>query len=140
MFFYNNQQYNLIHEEVYMQIPEKIIQSFIDALEDQIAVIDHKGFVKYANLAWDRFHLENVETLTTAAFVGDHYLDTLFRKGNVDASEGVKGVVNKSVEEYVLTYSCRHFSGERWYQLILRRCLLSDNHEGLVLINRSIKN
>ena len=73
MFFYNNQQYNMIQEEVYMQSMEKFIQSFIDALEDQIAVIDHKGFMKYANLAWDRFHLENVETLTTAAFVGDHY-------------------------------------------------------------------
>jgi len=122
-----------------MRNHEIYIQSFVDAFDDQTAVINHDGVIQYTNGAWDAFHLENVEILTTAAFIGDHYLDTLISKGNLEASEGIKRVIDKNVEEYVLTYPCRSLSSESWFQLIVRRCLLNEFQEGLILVNRNIK-
>ena len=121
-----------------MRTKEIYIQSFIDSFDDQTAVINHEGIIQYTNVAWDSFHLEHVETLTTAAFIGDHYLDILSARGNRETWEGIKNVINKSVREYIFTYPCRNHSSEEWYQLIVRRCLLSENQEGLIIVNRNI--
>lgn len=115
------------------------IQNFIDVFKEQIAVVDQDGVIQYTNPSWDTFHLEKMSQITPV-FIGDSYLRLLKESGNTEILEGINNVVNRTLDEYIFPYSSYSFSNKSCYQMTVRRCLLNENYEGLVFINRDITN
>jgi hypothetical protein len=86
-----------------------------------IAVIDGSGKVMLVNAAWQAFAKANGATGENLISIGMNYLD-ICRKAAPDAEAaaayaGVAGVLDGSLRDFEMTYSCDGPSGPRRYQM-----------------------
>ncbi len=103
---------------------ENSFQKIIDALPDQIAIINQDGFIKYKNIAWDLFTLENGGLAETSG-IGVNYLDVLEKGNNTYEVNGIRQVMQQNIEEFSLEYPCPSPTEERWYCMHVKS--LADN-------------
>ena len=121
---------------------ETINESLLDALSDDVAVIDVTGRIVAVNHARKRSAKKNGEAKLGLASAGQNYLD-LCRKAieagtevGEEALRGVEGVLNGTAAQFSLEYP--HDSGKdrRWY-LLTATPLLTDVR-GAVISHRDI--
>ncbi len=113
------------------------IQIFIDALEDQIAILDQDGVILFTNRSWDSFCLENDGDLSQVS-TGINYLDGLKGSGLEVERNGIVNVLNGKIEEFTIAYPCHSLTEERWYSMSARRCLVNEEQQGLLIAHRNI--
>jgi PAS domain S-box-containing protein len=96
------------------------VQSIMNAYQANVAVLDHKGIIRYVNGAWRRFAKRHGLSSKTYG-VGLDYLDVCRRTGLKDADTAmavgrqIRRLLNGNSTKFEQVYSCR-FAGKRhWY-------------------------
>lgn len=113
------------------------IQSVLDAINANIAVIDEKGTILFVNLGWKRFADENGAN-TENYWLGLNYLDFCSGSANECSPEGskitklIKELIVGTSSEFILEYPCHNSSEERWSEV--RGALFHLSGESRVLL------
>ena len=101
--------------------PQVLLEDVLDAVPQQVAVLDQKGVITYANSAWERFaedgppsharrgadYLNVCKEAQSRAGEDAAYLQQVYR--------GLSNVLEGVSEHFTLEYACRTDSGERWF-------------------------
>lgn len=102
---------------------EELTRQILQALPAQIVVLDHRGRIRFANHAWERFAAENGANGVPSVGVGADYLEACRRPAAdgdrlaKDALEGILSVMQGRQAQYVMEYPCDSSSERRWYQM-----------------------
>ncbi len=104
---------------------KKLVQSTIDSLSAHIAVLDHKGEIKYTNKAWRNFGLNNTPDSKKQELdmIGYNYIDVcknatgFSSSGAKDAGEGIREVIQGESELFTMEYPCHSPEEKRWFLL-----------------------
>ncbi|WP_282608603.1 sensor domain-containing diguanylate cyclase [Pelagibius sp. Alg239-R121] len=106
-------------------IPEKdpesgYLKGILDALPDQIAVIDEHSVIEWVNNAWERFYQENGGS-RDITWSGLKYLACCEHEdvsGDPEVAaliRGVRGVLDKSFDRFDFAYPCDSPAERRWF-------------------------
>ena len=96
------------------------LQSVVDALPQNVAVLDRAGIVTQVNAAWREFATENGGNALLADGTGLNYLDAL-RKAPAndpharDALAGLDAILNGTLATFSLIYPCHSRHKKRWF-------------------------
>lgn len=102
---------------------EALNKSVLQALANQIAVLNQDGTILAVNDAWTKFAQENGNTSLTGAEVGCNYLDECkraFQRGDKNAMvayNGILSVIQSRRETFSLEYPCHSPSVNRWFTM-----------------------
>ena len=121
---------------------ETLNESLLDALSDEVAVIDVSGRIVAVNDAWKRFATNNGDPKLGHAVVGRNYLDVW--RGSAEAGaelaeealRGIEGVLNGTTAQFSLEYACPSRTERRW--LLLTATPLLTDVRGAVISQRDI--
>ncbi len=96
------------------------LQSVVDALPQNVAVLDAHGIVTQVNAAWRAFATDNGGSQALSSGTGLNYLDALRRAPASDvtakaALDGLGAVLAGSRAHFELTYPCHSKSRKRWF-------------------------
>jgi PAS domain S-box-containing protein len=103
------------------EIPPSYGFHVLDALSDNIAILDKAGDIIFVNDAWQKFANENCggQEVNTGPGVNYFYICENARGPNSDeatlALDGIKSVLNGEKEFYELEYPCHSPDKKRWY-------------------------
>lgn len=94
----------------------------LDAVDDHVVILDERGRVVHANVAWQRFALNN--GWESPRWIGMDYLGAGVPR--VDGSEdsvtaGIRSVLDGSRERYVAEYDCHAPDELRWFNMRVTR-------------------
>ena len=93
-------------------------QAVLGSLASNIAVLDRGGNIIAVNEAWKRFAYEN-DGAAVADSVGVNYLqacgDAPSGNGGWAARNGIQAVLDRTLPNFVLEYSCHSPSEKRWF-------------------------
>ncbi len=98
------------------------LKSVLDALPDQIAVINDSSIIEWVNGAWNRFYLENGGAPDTT-WSGLSYLACCEHASLSEESDisplvhGVRSVLNKSSNRFDFAYPCDSPTERRWFMM-----------------------
>jgi signal transduction histidine kinase/ActR/RegA family two-component response regulator len=99
------------------QLPQAVplFQAVIDALPQQLAILDQAGEIVALNRAWETFSGENN---VGHGGLGDSYLAACEQLGGEIgvAEAGVRAVLGGATE-FKLEYACQRSPGERWFMM-----------------------
>ena len=106
-------------------IPEKdpesgYLKGILDALPDQIAVIDEHSVIEWVNNAWERFYQENGGS-HCVTWAGLKYLACCEHEDMSDDPDvaalirGLRGVLNKTSDRFDFAYPCDSPAERRWF-------------------------
>jgi len=96
--------------------------AFLDALTDEIAILDSSGNIIAVNEAWKRFARDG-DPAVEGPGVGQNYLDVCERAAadGVEDSrkvlDGLRGVLRKTTNQFVMEYEFIMPSERRWFLL-----------------------
>lgn len=96
------------------------VQSIINTYQTNVAVLDHKGIIRYVNGAWRRFAKRNGLSSKTHG-VGLDYLDVCRRTGLKDADTArtvhrqIRRLLDRDVTKFEQLYSCELAGKRQWY-------------------------
>jgi two-component system KDP operon response regulator KdpE len=115
------QDLDSIRAEQLLSQAESSREAFLDALSDEVAVLDSAGRIVAVNEAWKRFARDNGDESLQSTGVGQNYLDVCLNAaaaGHEDAEkaiEGLRGVLKKAAEQFVMEYECSSPGERRWF-------------------------
>ncbi|MEM7404984.1 MAG: PAS domain S-box protein [Pseudomonadota bacterium] len=120
----------------------EFLQALLDALPQQIAVIDATGDILAVNQAWIDFANENRGQLAaTDHFV--NYLNTCSAAaaaGDRDADEafhGISEVLAGQLDHFELTYPCHSPEEQRWFSMQVRP-INSDGRANFIVLHTNV--
>lgn len=105
---------------------KRFLQSTLNALTTQIAILNEEGFIIEVNTAWHRFAREN-DFKGPYRGVGANYLKVCdeaigdFAQQGSQVAVGVRAVMSGEREEYELEYSSPGPAGVRWFIMRVTR-------------------
>ena len=106
---------------------DRLLKLTLDALPDQIAVLDEDGTILTVNAAWKRFAVEN-GAHPEAVSEGVNYFRVCESSGDAeDVLQGMHAVLEGSSDLFSIEYPCDSSDEERWF--VVRVCRLEE--EGL---------
>jgi PAS domain S-box-containing protein len=114
--------------------------AILNAMSEQVAVLDHDAVIVAVNEAWRRFARENGTEPGKAAErtqVGVNYLDIVqtssgtSSEGAEDARKGIRAVLDGQLPSFSLEYPCHSPSQQRWFLMIVTP--LGDSRRGAVI-------
>ncbi len=100
--------------------------AILDSLSAEIAVLDHDGVILAVNQPWKRFASESRSEPTQPVphvTVGANYLAvceagaSLSADGAVNALEGIRAVLDRSLPSFSLEYPCHSPKKKRWFNM-----------------------
>lgn len=112
--------------ELQLQKSEKFSRSVLNSLSAHIAVIDSLGQIVAVNNAWERYAENNGGTRLHGNNEDYNYFEVCERShalGDDKALEvldGIKGVLNKVIQQYYLEYPSFSPSEEQWFAMLAR--------------------
>lgn len=95
------------------------LQALLNAVEDQVVVIDSQGIIQYTNLAWDQFAKDNGMP-ADYRWVGTNYLgvcDGAAESISQTAAEGIRRVMTGEQGQFYLEYPCHGPTTQRWFMM-----------------------
>lgn len=101
---------------------ERFARSTFDGLSAQIAIVDQTGTILAVNQAWREF-APSKDAGSESVAEGANYLRVCENSGPSASEEGpivaagIRGVLDKSVPQFVFEYPCHDREGERWFQV-----------------------
>jgi signal transduction histidine kinase len=97
-------------------------QPILDALVEEIAVLDNAGYIVQVNRSWAKFSSDNDANLVCGKPFGKNYLDVcrnshLQNKDEYakDVLDGLEKIYNGLIESFSLEYPCHSPTKERWF-------------------------
>lgn len=105
---------------------ERVLQSTLDALTAEIAMLDQAGVIVAVNAAWTRFALRNAAA-TEGMGPGANYLEACDRAATQGAADsvavaaGIRAVLNGELEEFCREYPCQGPHESRWFAVRVTR-------------------
>jgi PAS domain S-box-containing protein len=98
------------------------MQSTIDALEGNVAVLDPTGTIRFVNRAWQAFAEVNGHPGERAVGPGVDYLEVCRRSARSDPSamqalQGLTAVLDGSLPAFTCDYPCHSPQEERWFRM-----------------------
>lgn len=121
---------------------ETLNESLLNALSDEVAVIDVSGRIVAVNDAWKRLATSNGDPKLGNVEVGRNYLDVWRGPAEVgaelaeEALRGIEGVLNGTAAQFSLEYACPSRTERRW--LLLTATPLLTDVRGAVISQRDI--
>ena len=103
-----------------LQDSNRLLQTTLDALSANIAMLDEHGTVMLINKAWRDFAEQNGIVAGTAS-EGSNYLDVCDRAEGKNMEEarpfadGIRAVLSGAAESFILEYPCHSPCKERWF-------------------------
>jgi diguanylate cyclase (GGDEF)-like protein len=104
---------------------ERWLQQVLDAMTEQIAVLDRQGTILMVNEAWQIFGRENGGSRPAASF-GVNYLE-FWRRASMQAGEGseparrvlegLRAVLEGTLAQFLQEYTCHSPTERRWFVL-----------------------
>jgi two-component system CheB/CheR fusion protein len=97
------------------------LQSVLDALVENVAVLDPQGVITMVNRAWLAFASENGAAAPTCSGVGMNYLAVCEACSGTDAAyaqraaAGLRAVLSAQQEQFGMEYPCHSGDQERWF-------------------------
>ncbi len=97
------------------------MQSILDALPENVAVLDRLGVIQETNRSWNDFCLRNGGTLASSG-QGANYLAACRVAASSDpysrrAYEGLTAILERSIPHFSMLYPCHSDTEERWFLL-----------------------
>ena len=121
---------------------ETLKESLLDALSDEVAVIDVSGRIVAVNDAWKRFANTNGDPKLRHTGAGKNYLD-ICRRAVAEGAElaeevlhGVEGVLNGTTAQFSVEYPLYSKAERRWF--LLTAIPLVTDIRGAVISRRDI--
>lgn len=117
------------------------LQSVLDSLHEQVAVIDASGKIMMVNRAWEQAGLEGGMP-AGSRFTGVNYLDICRSAGYeglddaVDSYAGLRKVLDGVSEAFSIEYRCDTPQGERWF--LMNATPFSGEQGGAVILHMDI--
>jgi PAS domain S-box-containing protein len=117
------QDLDSIRAEQLLRQAESSREAFLDALSDEVAVLDGSGRIIAVNEAWKRFAKDNGDSNLQNTGVGQNYLDVCLNASQAEdddarrALDGLRAVLKKASEQFVMEYECSSPSERRWFVL-----------------------
>jgi hypothetical protein len=105
--------------------PKAGLRSVLDAINDNMAVLDTHGIIVMTNVAWQQSSLAYNPTpgqATPQSDVGSNYLDAASRCARPHdqsdrALQGIRDVLSGRMEAFSLSYPCHTSAEQRWFTL-----------------------
>lgn len=101
------------------------VQSVIDELNANVAVLDSEGTILLVNAGWVRFAAENGDPGGEQTGPGSNYFDSCALESIADgdfarrAVEGIIRVLRRESPAYSLEYPCHSPEQERWFVMLV---------------------
>ena len=101
------------------------LQSVIDTLNANVAVLDREGTIELVNTGWVRFAAENGDPGGGHTGPGSNYFDSCAIDEIVDgdfarrALEGISRVLRREIPAFSLEYPCHSPQQERWFVMLV---------------------
>ena len=97
----------------------KLLQSTLNSLSANIAVINENGYITHVNKSWKNFASNNgIEPEKVG--VGVNYFSTVLSEETVDSDakkfiDEIKSLIKGNTKEVIMEYPCHSPSEERWF-------------------------
>jgi PAS domain S-box-containing protein len=110
--------------ETWLREAEAASEDLLDALTDEVAVIDASGHVIAVNEAWKRFAQANGDEDLCKTSVGQNYLAVCRNaaaSGDSEAQEALQGiteVLRGQSSQFSMEYECSSSAERRWFRLV----------------------
>lgn len=136
MFLLQNAQVALRLREITRQA------AILNALTEQIALLDNDGVVLSVNAAWHRFVQGNAMA-TNGFAVGENYFAMCAATTGTAAalartfSDGIRAVLRREIAEFSIDYHHDSPTGRCWFTLQVMP-LSGDHSDGVVLVNANV--
>lgn len=119
----------LLQEEATLQESDMFRRGIIDAIKDEIAVLDRYGVITAVNQPWLCFARSQglaAESTPPKIGIGVNYLNVCqaaidSTKGDYAfrALEGIKAVLDRRVPSFTMDYPCDGSEGEQWFTMVV---------------------
>ncbi len=122
--------------EFLLKKSEVFNKGILNSLSSHIAVIDFSGDIIAVNDSWNRFAIENSQTLLNTG-VGTNYYDAcekaIFSNDEyaIQACQGMKDVMDEKIKDFYLEYPCHSPSEQRWFGM---RVIKFDSKEPMIVV------
>ncbi len=96
------------------------LQELLDAMTENAAIVDEKGYILFVNKAWVTFSAQNRGT-SKYTDVGANYFQSVHRaiqQGDEYAAQvenGIQDILHKKITEFELEYPCHGNNKQRWF-------------------------
>lgn len=101
-------------------------KSVLDALPQQLCVLDANGVIKWVNHAWVQFCLDNGGSVSNVG-LGTNYLD-ICKSSPIDGEEqangefeGIRAVIENRLPYFSFEYPCHSPNKKRWFMMEIRK-------------------
>jgi two-component system KDP operon response regulator KdpE len=114
---------NKTRAETWLREADAASADLLDALTDEVAVIDTSGRIIAVNEAWKRFARANGDENLESTGVGQSYLAVCrdaAASGVVEAEEALQGITNVlrgQTNQFSMEYECSASTERRWFRL-----------------------
>lgn len=101
------------------------LQSVIDSLNGNVAVLDRNGTIEIVNTGWVQFASDNGDPGAAHSGPGVNYFDSCALDEIVDgdfahrALEGISRVLRREIPAFSLEYPCHSPQQERWFVMLV---------------------
>lgn len=101
------------------------LQSVIDSLNGNVAVLDRNGTIQLVNTGWVQFASDNGDPGAAHSGPGANYFDSCAPDEIVDgdfarrALEGISRVLRREIPAFSLEYPCHSPQQERWFVMLV---------------------
>ncbi len=118
--------------------PSNYAYDVLDALSQEVAVLDKHGTIVFVNKAWKDFGKNNG---AASNFIGCTYLDYCDCESQdstcASAANGIQSILEERRKSFTLEYPCNSPCEERWFKMTATP-LCDDNNEGIVIVHDNI--
>jgi DNA-binding CsgD family transcriptional regulator len=117
---------------------DSFVRTIFDSLSANIAILDHNGVILATNRSWQLFAGDN-DMKTDFDSVGYNYLEICESSTGEDAeisqkaAEGIRGVINGDVKEFLLDYPCHSSTKKHFFYMRVIR--LADDQSIKVIVS-----
>ena len=101
-----------------------LMQTVLNSLASQIAVLDDGGTIRFVNEAWTQFSSNPGDSSLLSTGVGVNYLAVcrqaaaLSEPGVSEILEGIQAVMMRSKRRFSVEYPCATPDGDRWFTVV----------------------
>ena len=126
---------DLMSSPVNLSVPMAFI---LDALEEQIAVIERHGLISYVNRAWIKFGVSN-GVAPNMNWIGSNYMNVFGTESvrrDVNAifvEDGMRGVLDGKSPVFSFEYPCHSETEKRWF--VMRIAMLDLPHQDFFVVS-----
>lgn len=99
---------------------ENFIQSLLDALPSQVAILDERGEIIGVNAAWRVFAQQN-DYNDAQGGIGTNYLEVCEGGDSPNIANGIRNVMLGQLSEFQMEYTCHSPFQRRWYMVCVSR-------------------